>query len=69
MLFFFVFANSAVFIQTAGAADELAQTVSLIVKLINSLTPEEQAAVIARNGGSKYPPSRRCGCILLRSRK
>ena len=51
ILLFFISANAAVFIQTAGAADELAQTVSLIVKLVNGLTPEEKAAVIARNGG------------------
>ena len=51
MVLIAVFAFSAVFVQSAGADDQSAQNVSLMVKLVNGLTPDEQTAVIARNGG------------------
>ncbi len=56
-----ILAFSAVFVQRAGADDQQAQNVSLMVKLVDGLATDEQAAIIASNGGvetSSIPPLR-----------
>jgi len=46
-----LFGLAAISVQSAGALEQHTGNASLIIKMVNGLSTEEQNAVIARNGG------------------